>query len=173
MLNKISRRSWDGIKVQNPIFDKIEVGVISPKEFLQQLKKECKNARVEQVENAWNAMLLDLPQSRLDCIKKLKRKHKIFLLSNTNEIHIKAFRKKIGEKNWEEFSALFDKMYLSHEIGFRKPDKNAFQIILEENRLKPNEVFFIDDSPQHIKAAKKLGINCHHLQDGVEICSLF
>jgi putative hydrolase of the HAD superfamily len=118
-------------------------------------------------------MLLDLPQRRLDCIKKLKNNYKIFLLSNTNEIHIKAFRKKIGEKQWEAFSSLFDKMYLSHQIGFRKPGKEAFQIILEENKLKPNEVFFIDDSPQHIEAAKKLGIHCHYLVEGVEICSLF
>lgn len=160
-------------KIQNPIFDKIEIGAISPKEFLDALQKECKNANVEQVENAWNSMLLDLPENRLDCIKNLKNNYKIFLLSNTNEIHIKAFRKKIGEKQWEAFSSLFDKMYLSHQIGFRKPGKEAFQIILEENKLKPNEVFFIDDSPQHIEAAKKLGIHCHYLVEGVEICSLF
>ena len=160
-------------KIQNPIFDKIEIGAISPKEFLDALQKECKNANVEQVENAWNSMLLDLPENRLDCIKNLKNNYNIFLLSNTNEIHIKAFRKKIGEKQWEAFSSLFDKMYLSHQIGFRKPGKEAFQIILEENKLKPNEVFFIDDSPQHIEAAKKLGIHCHYLVEGVEICSLF
>ena len=160
-------------KIQHPIFDKIEIGAISPKEFLDALQKECKNANVEQVENAWNSMLLDLPENRLDCIKNLKNNYKIFLLSNTNEIHIKAFRKKIGEKQWEAFSSLFDKMYLSHQIGFRKPGKEAFQIILEENKLKPNEVFFIDDSPQHIEAAKKLGIHCHYLVEGVEICSLF
>ena len=160
-------------KIQNPIFDKIEVGAINPKEFLDALQKECENASIEQVENAWNSILLDLPVNRLDCIKKLKNNYKIFLLSNTNEIHIKAFRKKIGEKQWEAFSSLFDKMYLSHQIGFRKPGKEAFQIILEENKLKPNEVFFIDDSPQHIEAAKKLGIHCHYLVEGVEICSLF
>jgi len=174
--NKLGVKNTDlfySKKVQNPIFDKIEVGKISPKEFLEFLQKECKNASGKQVENAWNAMLLDLPQKRLDCIQKLKSKHKIFLLSNTNEIHIKAFRKNIGQEKWIAFSSLFDKMYLSHEIGFRKPDKNAFQIILNENSLSPNEVFFIDDSPQHIEAAKKSGIHCHYLVEGVEICSLF
>ncbi len=160
-------------KIQNPIFDKIEVGAINPKEFLDALQKECKNASIEQVENAWNSILLDLPVNRLDCIKKLKNNYKIFLLSNTNEIHIKAFRKKIGEQQWEAFSSLFDKMYLSHQIGFRKPGKKAFQIILEENKLKPNEVFFIDDSPQHIKAALKLGIQSHYLKEGEDIITVF
>jgi HAD superfamily hydrolase (TIGR01509 family) len=160
-------------KVQDPIFDKLEAGKISPKEFLEQLQKECNNASIELVENAWNAMLVDLPQSRLDYIKNLRNNYQIFLLSNTNAIHIIAFRKKIGEKQWEAFSSLFDKMYLSHEIRFRKPDKEAFQIILEEKNLKPNEVFFIDDSPQHIETAEKLGIYCHYLQKGEDIATLF
>ena len=160
-------------KVQNPIFDKIEVGAISPKEFLEQLQKECNNASIELVENAWNAMLVDLPQSRLDYIKNLKNNYQIFLLSNTNAIHIRAFKNKIGAEKWKAFSSVFDKMYLSHEIRFRKPDKEAFQIILEENKLKPNEVFFIDDSPQHIEAAKSLGINCYYLPDGEDITTLF
>ena len=160
-------------KVQNPIFDKIEVGAISPKEFLEQLQKECDNASIELVENAWNAMLLDLPQSRLNYIKTLKNNYQIFLLSNTNAIHIRAFKNKIGAEKWKAFSSVFDKMYLSHEIRCRKPDKEAFQIILEENKLKPNEVFFVDDSSQHIEAAKKLGISCHYLQKGEDIVTLF
>ena len=160
-------------KVQDPIFDKLEAGAISPKEFLEQLQKECDNASIELVENAWNAMLLDLPQSRLNYIKTLKNNYQIFLLSNTNAIHIRAFKNKIGAEKWKAFSSVFDKMYLSHEIGFRKPDKEAFQIILEENNLKPNEVFFIDDSPQHIETAKGLGINCHYLLDREDITTLF
>ena len=139
---------------------------------MEQLQKECDNASIELVENAWNAMLVDLPQSRLNYIKTLKNNYQIFLLSNTNAIHIRAFKNKIGAEKWKVFSSVFDKMYLSHEIRFRKPDKEAFQIILEENKLKPNEVFFIDDSPQHIDAAKKLGISCHYLQKGGDIVTL-
>jgi putative hydrolase of the HAD superfamily len=160
-------------KVQNPIFDKIEVGAISSKEFMAALKKKCNNTSLEQVENAWNAMLSDLPQNRLTLIKKLKNKYKIFLLSNTNEIHMQAFQNKIGVKTWGEFSALFDKMYLSFEIGFRKPDKSAFKIILKENSLKPNEVLFIDDSPQHIETAKRLGMNCYYLLDEEDVTTIF
>ena len=160
-------------KVQDSIFDKVEVGAISAKEFMEALKKKCNNTSLEQVEHAWNAMLSDLPQNRLTLIKKLKNKYKIFLLSNTNEIHIQALQNKIGEETWVEFSALFDKMYLSFEIGFRKPAKAAFKIILEENNLKPHEVLFIDDSPQHIETAKKLGVNCYYLLEGEDITTVF
>ena len=160
-------------KVQNPIFDKIEIGEITANYFLDELQKKTNNAEIKQLESAWNAMLLDLPESRLNHIQKLSKNYKIFLLSNTNEIHFNAFRKMIGEKRWLKFSSLFTKMYLSHEIGFRKPNKEAFQIILDENKLKANEVFFIDDSPQHIESAKTIGIQSHYLLEGEEITTLF
>ena len=118
-------------------------------------------------------MLLDLPEERLQLIKKLKSNHTIFLLSNTNAIHINAFKKQLGDKKWLAFCKLFDKMYLSHEVGLRKPDIEIFEYILTEQKLIAEEVFFIDDSPQHIAGAKKIGIHCHHLLDDENIITLF
>ena len=160
-------------KVQTNLFNQIETGMISSNEFLKALQKETKNANINQVEKAWNAMLLDLPEERVHLIKKLKNNHTIYLLSNTNAIHIDAFKKQLGNKKWLSFCKLFDKMYLSHELGLRKPDVKIFEYILKEQKLKAEEVFFIDDSPQHIASAKKLGIYCHHLLDDEDIIALF
>jgi len=160
-------------KVQTELFNKIETGKISNMEFLKELQKETKNANIKQVKMAWNAMLLDLPEERLKTIKKLKDNHKIFLLSNTNSIHINALKEQFGNKKWIAFCELFDKMYLSHELGLRKPDVKIFEHILNEQKLKAEEVFFVDDSPQHIISAKKIGISCHHLLDNENIISLF
>ena len=160
-------------KVQTELFNKIETGKISNMEFLKELQKETKNANIKQVKMAWNAMLLDLPEERLKTIKKLKDNHKVFLLSNTNSIHINALKEQLGNKKWIAFCELFDKMYLSHELGLRKPDVKIFEHILNEQKLKAEEVFFVDDSPQHIISAKKIGISCHHLLDNENIISLF
>ncbi len=160
-------------KVQTNLFNQIETGMISSNEFLKELQKETKNANINQVEKAWNAMLLDLPEERVQLIKKLKNNHSIYLLSNTNAIHFDAFKKQLGNKKWLAFCKLFDKMYLSHELGLRKPDVKIFEYILKEKKLKAEEVFFIDDSPQHIASAKKIGINCHHLLDDEDIITLF
>ena len=160
-------------KVQTDLFNQIEIGIISSNEFLKALQKETNNANIAQVEQAWNAMLLDLPEKRLQLIKNLKDKHIIYLLSNTNAIHIDAFKKQLGNKKWLAFCKLFDKMYLSHELGLRKPDIQIFEYILKEQKLKAEEVVFIDDSPQHIAGAKKLGIHCHHLLDNEDIITLF
>ena len=160
-------------KVQTDLFNLIETGMISSYEFLKALQNETKNANIIQVEQAWNAMLLDLPEERLQLIKNLKNNYIIYLLSNTNAIHIDAFKKQLGDKKWLAFCELFDKMYLSHELGLRKPDIKIFEYILKEQKLKAEEVFFIDDSPQHISSARKLGIHCHHLTDDEDIITLF
>ena len=59
------------------------------------------------------------------------------------------------------------------DLGLRKPDVKIFEYILKEQKLKAEEVFFIDDSPQHIASAKKIGIHCHHLLDDENIITLF
>jgi glucose-1-phosphatase len=165
--------SYYSKKAQNSLFNQIETGEISDKEFLLKLQKETPNVNIKKVEDAWNAMLLDLPENRINLLKKLKNNYFIFLLSNTNSIHITEFRKRLGNNQYNKFYNLFDKVYYSHKIGFRKPQPEAFQIILDENKLLANEVFFIDDSYQHIKGAEKLGIKIHHLQENEEITTLF
>ena len=79
----------------------------------------------------------------------------------------------MGYEKYEVFYKLFKKVYYSHEIGFRKPNKEAFQLILDENNLNSDKVLFIDDSPQHIEGAKKLGLKTYHLKNGEEVTTLF
>ena len=160
-------------KRQHKLFDLLETGEINEKEFISELLKNTQNTNKTQILKAWNAMLLDLPDQRLQVIKSLKETHKIFLLSNTNSIHIKKIKSYLGNKKWGEFYNLFNKIYLSHIMGKRKPNKEAFNLIMKENQLIAKETLFIDDSLQHINGAKKLGINCYHLKKGEDIITLF
>jgi len=159
-------------KTQKNIFDLLECGKISEQRFVDKFQEKYDKASYAEIISAWNALLLDLPQSRVNLLKKIRKKYDIFLLSNTNSIHINEFRKQIGETKYIEFYNLFKKVYYSYEIGFRKPNKEAFQIILNENNMNPREVLFVDDSPQHIKGASLLGIQTYHLKDNEEISSV-
>ena len=158
---------------QTKLFDQIETGKISDQEFLLEIQKETSNANISEVTDAWNSMLLNLPKKRIALLKKLTQNYSIFLLSNTNALHIADFKKTIGAKKYNMFYNLFNKVYYSHEIGLKKPQAEALQIILKENKLYAGEVLFIDDSIQHIESAKKLGIKTHHLQANEEITTLF
>lgn len=160
-------------KLQTNIFNLLETGEISESDFIKEIQKHCTESTNTQILYAWNAMLLDLPLHRVKLLKQLKKDFNLYLLSNTNSIHITEFENKIGSKQYKEFYQLFDKVYYSHKIGHRKPNAEAFQLIIEENNLIAEEILFIDDSPQHIEGAKKLGIKTYHLLDDEDIITLF
>lgn len=151
---------------QNAIFDRIETGEITEEYFREYLISFLGDKVTnEMVDNAWNAMLLDLPQERIDFLHDLKKSYKIYLFSNTNAIHLRAFQNIIKKQygNAELLEDVFDKTYYSHLIQRRKPNAAAFQFILDDLNLSAGEVIFIDDSIQHIEGAKSVGIDAYHL----------
>jgi putative hydrolase of the HAD superfamily len=147
------------------LFDQLDKGLVTPAQFREGLRQISNVALSDrQIDDAWNAMLLDFPQHRLEVLKSVKNYYKTFLLSNTNAIHIDEYNnillKTFGVDN---LSVFFDKEYYSHKIHMRKPDAEAFEIILNENNLNASETLFIDDTLQHVEGAKKLGILAYHL----------
>ena len=92
----------------------------------------------------------------------------MFLLSNTNALHIEYVQKYMGRERFKRFHKLFDGFYLSHEIGMRKPEQVIFEFVLDRNQLKAEETLFIDDTLEHIKSASQMGIRTWHLQVGSE-----
>lgn len=160
---------------QAKLFDKFETGKISPQEFRKEIKKLLppKISNYE-INKAWCAMLLNFPPERLLLLENLKKKHRLFLLSNTNKIHISEVTKILkSENHWKIWNKIFEKKYYSHKIGMRKPDKKVFEYVLNENNLKAEETLFIDDSEQNITGAKKAGIKTYFLKKGEDILSFF
>lgn len=159
---------------QNNLFDTFEKGLITPAEFRMEIRKFIGSASDEQIDKAWNSMLLDLPDERIKLLDRLKKTHRIFLLSNTNEIHFTAFTAYMKDKfKRDVFSNVFEKAYVSHRIHMRKPDTEIFEFVLAENKLTRDETLFIDDSIQHIEGAKRSGIQTHFLKNGETINALF
>jgi len=138
--------------------DDYEKGLISTNDFIDFYYNLTKNVSKEQITNLWNSLIRDLPKHRLEFIKQLKSENdfNLILLSNTNELHINWIKKHISF--YEEFKACFHKFYLSHEIHLRKPNREIFDFVLNENHLKANECLFIDDTKQNTDAASQLGM---------------
>ena len=124
----------------------------------------------EELVFAWNAILLDFPKHRLQFLKQLaeSKKYRLFLLSNTNELHISWVQNQWGKELYTEFKNCFEQFYLSHEIHFRKPNSDIFEFVLQENKLNATETFFIDDTKENTDTAKKLGIQTWNLVPGKE-----
>lgn len=141
------------------ILEKIECGQINGEEFFTGVQDILhKKLDKEKFLAAWNAILLDYKPRRIEVLHELKQTHKLFLLSNTNEIHYKTFSKKLWDEYKITFDDLFEKTYLSHEMGMIKPDKNIYQQVLDEQNLVPEKTLFIEDTEINARAAETLGI---------------
>ncbi len=160
-------------KSQTTLFDDLETGAIDQASFFNALRKalSLQNTTDKDLENAWNSILLDLPKERLDILKALKTKTKLFLFSNTNAIHHKAFTESVQKQHHAALDTFFDTAYYSHLIHMRKPHPEGFKFILDQNKLTANKVLFLDDSVGHLKGAQALGIQTYHIEN-TDICDV-
>ncbi len=149
----------------NTLFEKLETGKISEEDFYKKiLSIQKKYITIQQIKNAWNAILLDWRAESLNFVETLSLQYKLFLLSNTNCIHQEAFelslKKETGRKTIDN---LFTKSYYSHKINLRKPNADIFEFVAKDAAIIKDETLFIDDSYNNIETAKKLGFKTHLL----------
>lgn len=145
---------------QSGFFNEFDKGVLSAEEFRNEIRKHInRTVSDREIDAAWNAMLLDIPAEKLLLLLTLKKNYRTFLLSNTNEIHVRSFSAYLErEHHARDFTPYFEKWYMSCNMRMRKPDAEIFEFVLRENNLKAEETLFIDDSVQHIRGAEKLGL---------------
>ncbi len=158
----------------NAVFEKLETGHISNQAFYDEIIKEANTAiNQQQIAQAWNAMLLNFRISSLLYLKELAKRYKLYLLSNTNAIHLqevhKIFINQTGQASLDDY---FTHAYYSNIVGLRKPDRDIFEFVLKDAGLIAAESIFIDDSFNNIDTAKKMGFMTHLLLPGERIEAL-
>ncbi len=151
-----------------------EIGKISTEEFIDFYVSKFSYLKENQVIEAWNYILKDFPKYRLEFIQQLAKEqdYKLILLSNTNDMHIDFIKDNVSF--YEDFKNCFDQFYLSQEIHLRKPNKDIFDFVLENNNLKPEQCFFVDDTKENTDTAKSLGIKVWNIDETCEdVTNLF
>jgi glucose-1-phosphatase len=149
------------IFISSPEFNEYEKGAINDEQFRKFIRKVyCVEASDQEIDQCWNAMLRGLPLAKLQLLKELKKQFSVYLLSNTNGIHLQHINEKmLRELTGENLLDLyFHRAYYSHRMGKRKPDADIFEQVLQENGLNPSETLFLDDNPHNIAGANSLGI---------------
>lgn len=165
-LKKLGLKEWNSELTQLNL--DYEIGKIDELQFMEGLQKHIPNASVLEIREAWNTVLKDFPENRLEFIQMLVPKYKMFLLSNTDRTHIEKFEHKFGLSFTRDFYSCFEKVYFSFEFGFRKPDEKAFQFLLNNHHLIPKKTLFVDDNLDNIESAKNLGLKTWHLNPKTE-----
>ncbi len=160
---------------QTELFDRFEIGEVSAFHFVNRLLDLLpQGINANQVVHAWNAMILTIPQERLDWLTELRKTRKVFLLSNTNALHIDAVNRSLQQTAPNKtLNDYFDHVYLSHEMGMRKPSEAIFLNVCDEQGLMPAETLFVDDTERHVHGAKKAGLQAVLVSSNTPIHLLF
>lgn len=148
--------------------DLFERGKITELQFIECFQKYLPNADLLDIRKAWNSVIGEFPLYRLEFLQMLSQKYRLFLLTNTDAIHISRFEHMAGMSFFSDFYQCFEKVYYSFEMGMRKPDPEIFNYILKKHDLSPKRTLFVDDKKENTDAAAALGIQVWNLKVGQE-----
>ncbi|MEH6306840.1 HAD family phosphatase [Olivibacter sp. CPCC 100613] len=146
---------------QNALFDDFDMGKITAAQFRDGIRDITGKSHLtdEQINDAWNSLLIGVPPGRHELLLQVKSRYNTFLLSNNNEIHYRYIMDYLKKEHaLEDNKGFFIKDYYSHLLGMRKPNADIFDYVLQTHQLIPERTLFIDDSPQHLVTAERLGI---------------
>lgn len=159
----------------DPVFYNLEVGKITPEQFRIRAREIINNPKAtdNQIDNAWYAMILDIPAHRVKVLQQLGNKYNVYLFSNTNKIHIDRLLPEFNTQHGIEFESLFSEVFYSYVIHERKPDVISYKKVIEQSTVNPEETIFIDDLEKNIIGAEKAGLRTFWLNNGMEMAELF
>lgn len=102
----------------------------------------------------WFSAEYEVPEM-LTLAKNLKDQGtKIFILTNNFKERTDFY-----DAHFPFLHELFDGTYYSWKTGFRKPQPEAYQQILNQHGLKPEECVFFDDAEKNLEGARSIGIH--------------
>lgn len=155
-------------------FTELELGNISTIEFHNNIGTYLyEGVTGQDIDNAWMLMLGTIPDYKKELLLKLKQDYRLFLLSNTNDIHWPFAKKNIWPYKGYQLEDYFEKIFLSYEMHISKPNPAIFKRIITETNINAEETLFIDDSPLSIESAARLGIQTHCAKMNEDWSNLF
>lgn len=181
VLNELNKQGHDNLPelhqhlLFNNAYVRLETGELSPAGFREMIRSRLgKPATDRQIDQAWNAIIKDIPHERIRMLEKARKEYGVYLLSNTNPIHYDHYNHYIRENfGYQLLDDLFDKAYYSFRLQLYKPDTRIFDHVVGDAGITPGETLFIDDNPENVKAAVRIGLKGIHLADGMEVTNLF
>lgn len=154
---------------QSELFTLFEKGLITEENFLNELWNNLSMPPIdyEKLKEIWNSIIIDIPSEVLSCLEILKNRYRLFVLSNTNVIHIQYLYSLLKEKKGiDNFEKYFQKVYYSFQIGCKKPEDKIFKHVIEDAKLDPVKTLFIDDTPTNIEKGKEFGFQVFLMPKG-------
>jgi FMN phosphatase YigB (HAD superfamily) len=166
-LSGLDKQRVKDLYASTPGFEEYEKGLMSDKDFRDFVRAVfAVQSSDEEIDTCWNAMLLGFPIRKLNLLQSLKKNFSVYLLSNTNNIHVNYINQIMLPGITHPGNSLesyFHRAYYSHIMKKRKPNADIFEQVLNENSLLAHETLFLDDNLPNIEGAKQLGIQTVHV----------
>jgi putative hydrolase of the HAD superfamily len=170
----------DGMKLHQELlkenaYVRLETNELSPGGFRDLVRKFTgKSFSDNEIDHAWNTIIKDIPMERVELIERLKKKYRVYLLSNSNSIHYDYYNRYVRENfGHDSLDAIFDRAWYSFRMGLYKPDPEIFLRVLNEGGMVAEETLFIDDNLKNVEAARTVGLKGYHLKDGEDVVDIF
>ena len=128
-------------------------GEITTREFFRHSRHAFKvKVDFATFQHLWNDIFWENRGIR-PILRSLGRRYPLYLISNTNALHFNYVRRK-----FPHLFRHFKKVFPSHRMGRRKPDRRIYWKALRAIKLRPEETVFIDDVPRFLEGARKVGM---------------
>ncbi len=155
------------------LFFKYEIGKIGTNDFRNEIRRITGlDVSDEELNAAWNAMIVRIPVNRIQLLDRLKGRYELYMLSNTSPLHVPVFEQMYLEAAGSPMKDLFKKIYYSFEIGWHKPDAEAWEYVISDAGIIPQETLFLDDNIHNIKASQELGFQAIHIHERTSLTDL-
>jgi glucose-1-phosphatase len=159
--------------MKTDLFFKYQTGQLTTVQFRNEIRKLAGVEMTDKAfDDAWNAMLVRIPRKRTDLISVLSKRYNLYMLSNTSELHVRVFEKMYQDTSGESMHDVFKKIYYSHEIGWHKPDYQAWEYVINDAGIKAGETLFLDDDIHNIKASQEMGFQAIHIHERLSLTNL-
>ena len=153
------------------LFHDLEIGNISTRQFCDEVRRMTEsNVSDDDIMKTWNLMLVSMPDYKKEKLMELRGKYRLFLLSNTNDIHWLFCVNELFPYQGGTIADCFEQVFLSYQMHLAKPDVEIFKEVLRLAELNPDETLFVDDSPVNIESAEQAGMHGllnRHLDDWI------
>jgi glucose-1-phosphatase len=167
-----SKNTSDGA---SGIFQLYETGEITSAQFRDGIREHAgRDLSDREIDTAWTAMILNIPPAKIRLLEQLGKTCKLYMLSNTNAIHIETLTANLNKGGgYNDLVSCFDRIYYSFELKMRKPDVAIYNYVIEDAGLNPRNTLFIDDSGPNIEGAQAAGLLTHFHHRNADLDEIF
>jgi len=141
-----------------------ETGRLSSQEHYRKVCRRLQmEVSIEKFRELWGSMFLPEPLLSESFLQDLKKRYRLMLLSNTNEIHFDFVI-----QNYPILRMIEERL-LSYQAGCMKPQTRIFELAIKKAGVAPENIFFTDDRPENIEAAQRSGIQALLFQSETQL----